>query len=211
MGDPNPNHFLVHSALVLPPLVVHRSSCEAPKSGSPRNQRNHRSIDLTILGWLEKNVEAPTVPAVVDVVPVLGRFLEWLFLTKLYETRKRDTHTHWIQCFQQLEPFAWTPGIPKKINPPKKPTTCEKRNTLPNAKKHALTLRQLISHCPDLLELPTLCGSSITGMASSASQIASWGSQVAIACGEGALEREMVVTWETHLPVNAEVNVFGRG
>jgi hypothetical protein len=34
------------------------------------------------------------------------------------------------------------------------------------------------------LELPTLCGSSITGLASSASQIASWGSQIAIACGE---------------------------
>ena len=49
----------------------------------------------------------------------------------------------------------------------------------------ATFVQQLISHCPDLLELPTLCGSSITGMASSASQIASWGSQVAIACGEG--------------------------
>lgn len=46
------------------------------------------------------------------------------------------------------------------------------------------TARQLISHCPDILELPTLCGSSITGLASSASQIASWGSQIAIACGE---------------------------
>lgn len=44
--------------------------------------------------------------------------------------------------------------------------------------------RQLISHCPDLLELPTLCGSSITGLVSSASQMASWGSQIAIACGE---------------------------
>lgn len=48
----------------------------------------------------------------------------------------------------------------------------------------ATFVQQLISHCPDILELPTLCGSSITGMASSASQIASWGSQVAIACGE---------------------------
>eukprot|EP00438_Fugacium_kawagutii_P014742 Skav202466 [mRNA] locus=scaffold149:424635:431287:+ [translate_table: standard] len=44
--------------------------------------------------------------------------------------------------------------------------------------------QQLISHCPDLLELPTLCGSSITGMVSAASQMASWGSQIAIACGE---------------------------
>lgn len=48
----------------------------------------------------------------------------------------------------------------------------------------ATFVQQLISHCPDILELPTLCGSSVTGLASSASQIASWGSQVAIACGE---------------------------
>jgi len=44
--------------------------------------------------------------------------------------------------------------------------------------------QQIVSHCPDILELPTLCGSSITGLASSAAQIASWGSQIAIACGE---------------------------
>lgn len=48
----------------------------------------------------------------------------------------------------------------------------------------ATFVQQLISHCPDILELPTLCGSSATGLLSSASQIASWGSQVAIACGE---------------------------
>lgn len=45
-------------------------------------------------------------------------------------------------------------------------------------------VQQLVSHCPDLLELPTLCGSSASGLFSAASQIASWGSQVAIACGE---------------------------
>ncbi|CAK9009884.1 Beta-adaptin-like protein C [Durusdinium trenchii] len=45
----------------------------------------------------------------------------------------------------------------------------------------ATFVQQLISHCPDILELPTLCGSSATGLLSSASQIASWGSQVAIA------------------------------
>jgi len=45
-------------------------------------------------------------------------------------------------------------------------------------------VQQLVSHCPDLLELPTLCGSSATGLFSAASQIASWGSQIAIACGE---------------------------
>jgi len=36
-------------------------------------------------------------------------------------------------------------------------------------------------------ELPTLCGSSATGLFSAASQIASWGSQIAIACGESDL------------------------
>jgi len=45
-------------------------------------------IDLPILGWLDKMLGS-TVPAVVDVVPVLVTFSE-----KLYETRKRDTHTH---------------------------------------------------------------------------------------------------------------------
>lgn len=47
----------------------------------------------------------------------------------------------------------------------------------------ATFVQQLVSHCPDLLELPTLCGSSSSGLFSSAAQIASWGSQVAIACG----------------------------
>lgn len=47
----------------------------------------------------------------------------------------------------------------------------------------ATFVQQLVSHCPDLLELPTLCGSSASGLFSSASQIASWGSQVAVACG----------------------------
>lgn len=205
MGDPNPNHFLVHSALVLPPLVVQRSSSEAgeilyrknPEVRVSRNQRNHRyrSANLRLVGQNVGFHRSSSSWCSSCFRTLFGvTFSDKVVWNK--KKRHTHTHTHWIQCFQQLEPFAWTPGIPKKINPPK---------------KHALTLRQLISHCPDLLELPTLCGSSITGMASSASQIASWGSQVAIACGEGALEREMVVTWETHLPVNAEVNVFGRG
>lgn len=60
MGDPNPNHFLVHSALVLPPLVVQRSSSEAgeilyrknPEVRVSRNQRNHRyrSANLRLVG-----------------------------------------------------------------------------------------------------------------------------------------------------------------
>mmetsp|Transcript_13331 Transcript_13331/g.25091 ORF Transcript_13331/g.25091 Transcript_13331/m.25091 type:complete len:640 (+) Transcript_13331:80-1999(+) len=49
----------------------------------------------------------------------------------------------------------------------------------------ATFIEQLISHCPDLLDLPTLCGSSATGMLSAANQIASWGSGVAISCARG--------------------------
>ncbi|CAJ1337665.1 unnamed protein product [Effrenium voratum] len=49
----------------------------------------------------------------------------------------------------------------------------------------ATFVQQLINHCPDLLNLPTLCGSSATGLVSAASQIATWGSQIAISCGEG--------------------------
>lgn len=220
MGDPNPNHFLVHSALVLPPLVVQRSSYEAgefcieknPEVRVSRWTGNHRSIDLPILGWLEK-MSGSTVPAVVDVVPVLGRFLEWLFLKSCMKQEK-ETHTHTHTGSSVFNNLSLSPeplASRKKSIPPKNPPPAKKKNILPTAQKTHCSLRQLISHCPDLLELPTLCGSSITGMASSASQIASWGSQVAIACGEGSLEREMVVTWETHLPLNAEVNAFGRG
>ena len=49
----------------------------------------------------------------------------------------------------------------------------------------ATFVEQLVSHCPDLLNLPTLCGSSATGMFSAASQIASWGSGIAVSCGSG--------------------------
>ena len=45
--------------------------------------------------------------------------------------------------------------------------------------------QQLVSQCPDLLNLPTLCGSSATGMFSAASQIATWGSGISIACASG--------------------------
>lgn len=205
MGDPNPNHFLVHSALVLLRHWWCRDrAAKLPKSGYRGNQRNHRyrSANLRLVG---QNVGFHRSSS-----SWCSSCFSDFFWKVVWNKKKRHTHTHWIQCFQQLEPFAWTPGPPKKINPPK---NHHLRNKKPAKRTHTRTfsLRQLISHCPDLLELPTLCGSSITGMASSASQIASWGSQVAIACGEGALEREMVVTWETHLPVNAEVNVFGRG
>ena len=49
----------------------------------------------------------------------------------------------------------------------------------------ATFVEQLVSHCPDLLNLPTLCGSSATGMFSAASQIASWGSGISIGCASG--------------------------
>ena len=45
-----------------------------PKSGY-RGTNGTIGIDLPILGWLDKMLGS-TVPAVVDVVPVLGRFLE---------------------------------------------------------------------------------------------------------------------------------------
>ena len=49
--------------------------------------------------------------------------------------------------------------------------------TLGNGPRIATFVQQLINHCPDLLNLPTLCGSSATGLVSAASQIATWGSQ----------------------------------
>mmetsp|Transcript_30685 Transcript_30685/g.63241 ORF Transcript_30685/g.63241 Transcript_30685/m.63241 type:complete len:645 (-) Transcript_30685:126-2060(-) len=48
----------------------------------------------------------------------------------------------------------------------------------------ATFVQQLVSHCPDLLQLPTLCGSSATGMFSAASQIATWGSGIAVSCAD---------------------------
>ncbi|CAE7578800.1 BETAC-AD [Symbiodinium natans] len=49
----------------------------------------------------------------------------------------------------------------------------------------ATFVEQLVSHCPDLLNLPTLCGSSATGMFSAVNQIASWGSGIAVSCASG--------------------------
>lgn len=138
MGDPNPNHFLVHSALVLPPLVVQRSSYEAgefcieknPEVRVSRWTGNHRSIDLPILGWLEK-MSGSTVPAVVDVVPVLGRFLEWLFLKSCMKQEKEThTHTHTLDpVFSTTWAFRLNPWHPEKNQSPQKTHHLRKKKT----------------------------------------------------------------------------------
>lgn len=102
--------------------------------------------------------------------------------------QEKETHTHiGSSVFNNLS-LSPEPLAPEKNQSPQKNHHLRNKKPAKRKKTRTFSLRQLISHCPDLLELPTLCGSSITGMASSASQIASWGSQVAIACGEGALK-----------------------
>ena len=137
MGDPNPNHFLVHSALVLPPLVVQGSSCEAgekivstkiPVRPGIAEPTETTGIDLPILGWLDKNVgfhRSSSSWCSSGFRTLFGV----TFSEKLYETRKRDTHTHiGSSVFNNLS------LSPEPLAPP----TCEKKHTAKPPKKHAL-------------------------------------------------------------------------
>lgn len=132
MGDPNPNHFLVHSALVLLRHWWCRDrAAKLPKSGYRGNQRNHRyrSANLRLVG---QNVGFHRSSS-----SWCSSCFSDFFWKVVWNKKKRHTHTHiGSSVFNNLS-LSPEPLAPRKKSIPQKTTTCETKN-LPNAHTHAL-------------------------------------------------------------------------
>ena len=131
MGDPNPNHFLVHSALVLPPLVVQRSSSEAgeilyrknPEVRVSRNQRNHRyrSANLRLVG---QNVGFHRSSSSWCSSCFRTLFGVTFSDKVVWNKKKRHTHTHTLDpVFSTTWAFRLNPWHPEKNQSPQKTRT----------------------------------------------------------------------------------------
>lgn len=132
MGDPNPNHFLVHSALVLLRHWWCRDrAAKLPKSGYRGNQRNHRyrSANLRLVG---QNVGFHRSSS-----SWCSSCFSDFFWKVVWNKKKRHTHTHTLDpVFSTTWAFRLNPWPPEKNQSPKKPPPAKQKTCQTHTHTH---------------------------------------------------------------------------